>query len=103
MGKTTAQLWLSVAYMKEHPDQLTKLVYCCHTVPEQEKVVEKLRIKLMDYYEKDCEPEQIKGLLERVVVCSYKDLLDPEMTKVELKEIPKNSVVIFDEAHNIYG
>ena len=52
MGKTTAQLSLSVAYMKEHPDQLTKLVYCCHTVPEREKVVEELR-KLMDYYEKN--------------------------------------------------
>lgn len=61
-GKTTTLLSLIVAYMKAHPLELTKLVYCSRTVPEIEKVMEELR-KLMNYYEKEMGMEQnILGL-----------------------------------------
>ena len=61
-GKTTTLLSLIVAYMKAHPLDLTKLVYCSRTVPEIEKVMEELR-KLMNYYEKELGVEQnILGL-----------------------------------------
>nr|CAG4636787.1 EOG090X01B4 [Ceriodaphnia reticulata]SVE72778.1 EOG090X01B4 [Ceriodaphnia reticulata] len=61
-GKTTTLLSLIVAYMKAHPLDLTKLVYCSRTVPEIEKVMEELR-KLMTYYEKELGMEQnILGL-----------------------------------------
>lgn len=61
-GKTTTLLSLIVAYMKAHPLEITKLVYCSRTVPELEKVVEELR-KLMDYYDKETGSEHnILGL-----------------------------------------
>ena len=99
MGKTTALLSLIVAYMEVFPDKLAKLVYCCCTVAEVDKVVEELS-KLMVCYEKECGQEQNEPF-SRVVVCSYQDLLDPKIGKVVEKEIPKNLVVVFDEAHNI--
>jgi DNA excision repair protein ERCC-2 len=34
-------------------------------------------------------------------VYSYHYLLDPKIAEVVSKEISKNSVVVFDEAHNI--
>ncbi|GKT17898.1 putative multi-domain containing protein, partial [Aduncisulcus paluster] len=37
-----------------------------------------------------------------IVVCSYLYLLDPTLTE-DIELIPKNSMVIFDEAHNIEG
>nr|SVE74026.1 EOG090X01B4 [Daphnia barbata] len=61
-GKTTTLLSLIVAYMKAHPHDLTKLVYCSRTVPEIEKVMEELR-KLINFYEKEIGMEQnILGL-----------------------------------------
>ena len=36
-----------------------------------------------------------------VVVYSYHYLLDPKIADLVSKEISKNSVVVFDEAHNI--
>ena len=61
-GKTTSLLSLIVAYMKAHPFELTKLIYCSRTVPELEKVMEELR-KLINYYEKELGVEQnILGL-----------------------------------------
>lgn len=61
-GKTTTLLSLIVAYMKAHPFELTKLVYCSRTVPEIEKVMEELR-RLMDFYTKEMGVEQnILGL-----------------------------------------
>lgn len=49
-GKTITLLSLIVAYMLEHPLQVTKLIYCSRTVPEIEKVLEELKT-LMNYYE----------------------------------------------------
>nr|CAG4647676.1 EOG090X01B4 [Moina brachiata]SVE92856.1 EOG090X01B4 [Moina brachiata] len=61
-GKTTTLLSLIVAYMKAHPLELTKLVYCSRTVPEIEKVMEELR-KLITFYEKETGSQQnILGL-----------------------------------------
>nr|CAG4640640.1 EOG090X01B4 [Eulimnadia texana] len=61
-GKTTTLLSLIVAYMKEHPLSLTKLVYCSRTIPEIEKVLEELH-KLINYYEKETgKPAKIVGL-----------------------------------------
>lgn len=48
-GKTTSLLSLIVAYLKQHPNSLKKLIYCSRTIPEIEKVVEELR-KLHEYY-----------------------------------------------------
>ena len=35
------------------------------------------------------------------VVYSYHYLLDPKIAEIVSKELPKASVVVFDEAHNI--
>lgn len=51
-GKTITLLSLIVAYMLEHPLQVTKLIYYSRTVPEIEKVIEELK-KLIEYYEKE--------------------------------------------------
>ena len=37
-GKTVSLLSLIVAYLKNNPSELTKLIYCSRTVPEIEKV-----------------------------------------------------------------
>jgi len=49
-GKTISLLALIVAYQREKPNVVTKLLYCSRTVPEIEKVIEELR-KLNAYYE----------------------------------------------------
>uniref|UniRef100_A0A8C7JCW6 General transcription and DNA repair factor IIH helicase subunit XPD n=1 Tax=Oncorhynchus kisutch TaxID=8019 RepID=A0A8C7JCW6_ONCKI len=51
-GKTISLLSLIVAYQREYPLEVTKLIYCSRTVPEIEKVVEELR-KLMEFYSKE--------------------------------------------------
>lgn len=51
-GKTITLLALIVAYMREYPLNVHKLIYCSRTVPEIEKVLEELK-KLMAYYEKE--------------------------------------------------
>lgn len=37
----------------------------------------------------------------QIIVYSYHYLLDPKIAETVSKELSKNSVVIFDEAHNI--
>ena len=54
-------LLLVVAHMKEHPNQLTKLVYCSRTAPGLEIVVEELK-KLIKHYEGECGQEQNKDV-----------------------------------------
>ncbi|EDO46754.1 predicted protein [Nematostella vectensis] len=51
-GKTVSLLSLIVAYLKNKPLELTKLIYCSRTVPEIEKVMEELK-KLTEYYESE--------------------------------------------------
>ncbi|CAB1347738.1 unnamed protein product [Coregonus sp. 'balchen'] len=51
-GKTISLLSLIVAYQREYPLEVTKLIYCSRTVPEMEKVVEGLR-KLMEFCSKE--------------------------------------------------
>jgi DNA excision repair protein ERCC-2 len=36
-----------------------------------------------------------------VIVYSYHYLLDPKIKELVSKELPKESMVVFDEAHNI--
>ena len=36
-----------------------------------------------------------------MVIYSYNYLLDPKISSVVSKALPRNSVVVFDEAHNI--
>ena len=36
-----------------------------------------------------------------VIVYSYHYLLDPKIAELVSKDLPRNSVVVFDEAHNI--
>ena len=196
-GKTVSLLALIVAYMKAHPSDVTKLIYCSRTIPEIEKVLEELK-KLLKYYEDHVEDGQdlkfvglalssrknlcihpdikreregkivdgrchslvaphvrerhaqgadnvaicdfyeafdargremsiptgayniddLKSLGGRqgfcpyflarwaigqaqIVVYSYHYLLDPKIADVVSKELARNSVVVFDEAHNI--
>nr|CAG4649948.1 EOG090X01B4 [Sida crystallina] len=77
-GKTATLLSLIVAYMKAHPLELTRLVYCSRTVPEIEKVMEELR-KLIAYYESELGVEQnIVGL----ALSSRKNLcIHPQVSK----------------------
>ena len=56
-GKTVSLLALIVAYMKAHPSDVTKLIYCSRTIPEIEKVLEELK-KLLKYYEEHVEDGQ---------------------------------------------
>jgi len=42
-GKTITLLSLIVSYLRAHPHNLSKLVYCSRTIPEIEKVIEELR------------------------------------------------------------
>ncbi len=56
-GKTVSLLALIVAYMRAHPSEVTKLIYCSRTIPEIEKVLEELR-KLLKYYEDNVEDAQ---------------------------------------------
>ena len=37
----------------------------------------------------------------KIIVYSYYYLLDPKIAEIVSKEIPRNSVIVFDEAHNI--
>ena len=50
-GKTISLLALIVAYQKQRPNHISKLIYCSRTVPEIEKVIEELK-KLNNYYSK---------------------------------------------------
>ncbi|XP_076641015.1 general transcription and DNA repair factor IIH helicase subunit XPD [Halictus rubicundus] len=77
-GKTITLLSLIVAYMLEHPLDVTKLIYCSRTVPEIEKVIEELK-KLIDYYEKETESKpKIVGL----VLSSRKNMcIHPEVSR----------------------
>lgn len=78
-GKTITLLSLIVAYMLEHPLDITKLIYCSRTVPEIEKVIEELK-KLIDYYEKETKSKpKIVGL----VLSSRKNMcIHPEVIKM---------------------
>jgi DNA excision repair protein ERCC-2 len=49
-GKTISLLALIVAYQRERPNAINKLIYCSRTVPEIEKVIQELK-KLNDFYE----------------------------------------------------
>lgn len=79
-GKTITLLSLIVAYMLEHPLNVTKLIYCSRTVPEIEKVIEELK-KLMDYYETEIRSKpKIVGL----VLSSRKNMcIHPEVIKAQ--------------------
>ena len=196
-GKTISLLALIIAYQKQRPNHISKLIYCSRTVPEIEKVIEELR-QLNAYYnrlpefknknnflglcltsrknlcihpivskEKDGKvvdgkcfsltashkrsiakseqnPSNMCSFFENfdakgrefpipsgvydiddlkaygrskgfcpyftaryaisqanVVVYSYYYLLDPKIAELVSKELSKNSVVVFDEAHNI--
>lgn len=39
--------------------------------------------------------------MHQVIVYSYHYLLDPKIADLVSKDLPRNSVVVFDEAHNI--
>lgn len=75
-GKTITLLSLIVAYMTEHPLEVTKLIYCSRTVPEIEKVIEELK-NLMAYYEKE---DNVKPKIVGLVLSSRKNMcIHPEV------------------------
>lgn len=77
-GKTVSLLSLIVAYMMQHPLDVTKLIYCSRTVPEIEKCIEELK-KLLLYYEKETEQ---KPKMVGLVLSSRKNLcIHPEVSK----------------------
>ncbi|XP_040578679.1 general transcription and DNA repair factor IIH helicase subunit XPD [Lepeophtheirus salmonis] len=199
-GKTATLLSFIVAYMRENPSQVSKLIYCSRTIPEIEKVIEEFK-KLNTFYEEEsssigikplnyvalvlssrknmcinvdvCEGrdgatvdrachsriashvreryaagdetaeictyfedfdlkggrdttlppgaynlEDIKSFSKKrcfcpyflarsvikqanIIIYSYHYLLDPKIAEIVSKELPRNSVVVFDEGHNI--
>ncbi|KAI0210009.1 General transcription and DNA repair factor IIH helicase subunit XPD [Lamellibrachia satsuma] len=83
-GKTISLLSLIVAYMRERPHVVNKLIYCSRTVPELEKVVEELR-NLVEYYEKELsEKLSIVGLAlsSRKNMCVHPELSSERDGKV---------------------
>lgn len=77
-GKTITLLSLIVAYMLEHPLDVTKLIYCSRTVPEIEKVIEELK-KLMDYYEEETKNKpKVVGLVlsSRKNMCIHPEVIE---------------------------
>lgn len=77
-GKTITLLSLIVAYMLEHPLDVTKLIYCSRTVPEIEKVIEELK-KLMDYYEEETKSKpKVVGLVlsSRKNMCIHPEVIE---------------------------
>ncbi len=46
-GKTISLLALIVAYQRERPNTINKLIYCSRTVPEIEKVIQELNFMKM--------------------------------------------------------
>ncbi|KAK2161832.1 hypothetical protein NP493_1557g00011 [Ridgeia piscesae] len=83
-GKTISLLSLIVAYMRERPHVVSKLIYCSRTVPELEKVVEELKY-LVKYYEKELsEKLNIVGLAlsSRKNMCVHPNLSSERDGKV---------------------
>ncbi|CAI9741824.1 general transcription and DNA repair factor IIH helicase subunit XPD-like [Octopus vulgaris] len=83
-GKTVSLLSLITAYMRSHPLDVTKLIYCSRTVPELEKVVEELKV-VMKYYEKETnEKPNILGLAlsSRKNMCINQEVLSHRTGKV---------------------
>lgn len=77
-GKTITLLSLIVAYMTEHPQSISKLIYCSRTMPEIEKVIQELK-KLIAYYEKETEN---KWKMLALVLSSRKNLcIHPEVSR----------------------
>jgi DNA excision repair protein ERCC-2 len=77
-GKTVSLLSLIMAYMREYPLKVRKLVYCSRTVPEIEKVLEELK-KLVEYYETELGE---KLPMVGVVLSSRKNLcIHPDVRK----------------------
>jgi len=86
-GKTISLLALIVAYMREYPLVIRKLVYCSRTVPEIEKVLEELK-KLVEYYEKQLgEQFAMVGVVlsSRKNLCIHPDVRKEKDGKVGLK------------------
>lgn len=80
-GKTITLLSLIVAYMTEHPQSISKLIYCSRTMPEIEKVIQELK-KLIAYYEKETEN---KWKMLALVLSSRKNLcIHPEVSKTNI-------------------
>ena len=82
-GKTVSLLSLIIAYQKQYPKALTKLIYCSRTIPEIEKAIEELR-KLHNYWEKELSVKSASGdskdnflglcLTSRRNLCIHKDV-----------------------------
>jgi len=81
-GKTISLLSLITAYMHQHPNEVTKLIYCSRTVPEMEKVIEELRKLLAFYQEQATEKLDFVGLMlsSRKNLCCH-----PEVSNVKRK------------------
>ncbi|XP_014666749.1 PREDICTED: TFIIH basal transcription factor complex helicase XPD subunit-like [Priapulus caudatus] len=83
-GKTISLLALIVAYIKQKPGELTKLIYCSRTVPEIEKCVEELR-RLLKYYEKENSEKQpflALALTSRKNLCIHPEVSQDRNGKV---------------------
>ncbi|THG97757.1 hypothetical protein EW026_g4301 [Hermanssonia centrifuga] len=120
-GKTVSLLSLIVSYQQFYPTK-RKLIYCSRTVPEIEKALAELK-RLMEYRITCAETEEQAakernfyglGLTSRknlcinpempfvdIVIYSFHYLLDPKVAEQVSKEMSKDAIVVFDEAHNI--
>ncbi|KAG8234636.1 hypothetical protein J437_LFUL014212 [Ladona fulva] len=80
-GKTISLLSLILAYMRNRPGEVTKLIYCSRTVPEIEKAVEELK-RLVAYVLKETSGEKDLRPVLGLVLSSRKNLcVHPEVSK----------------------
>ncbi|CAG2179636.1 unnamed protein product, partial [Oppiella nova] len=72
-GKTISLLALIIAYQRQRPNDISKLIYCSRTVPEIEKVIQELR-HLNDYYKKLSTSDRNKSNFLGLCLTSRKNL-----------------------------
>ncbi|OIW07830.1 hypothetical protein TanjilG_32686 [Lupinus angustifolius] len=111
-GKSIALLSLITSYGLSKSNSTLKVHYCTRTVHEMENTLAQL--KLLHHYQDLRAFGKEKGWCPYFLtrhVCSlrlwwtggyiYQYLLDPKMAGIISKEMQKESVVVFDEAHNM--
>ncbi|XP_046371417.1 general transcription and DNA repair factor IIH helicase subunit XPD-like [Haliotis rufescens] len=91
-GKTVSLLSLIISYMRAHPLEVSKLIYCSRTVPELDKVVEELR-NLMKYYEK--ETGEVPNLLGLALSSRKNMCVHPEIGR------ERDGKVVDGRCHNL--
>ncbi|EFA78488.1 transcription factor IIH component [Heterostelium album PN500] len=100
-GKTVSLLSLISSYQVVHPT--AKLIYCSRTVPEIEQAMEEAR-RVLTYRNAELgesAPKTLALAMTSRLIFSYQYMLDPKISSLVSSQFASNSIVVFDEAHNI--